>query len=65
MLRTERQATPEGKAYERTKAEKKTHNFGRALPIHLVEQADAAIKSRYNLEFLGLDRPQLVTILGR
>ena len=41
------------KAYERTKAEKKTHNFERALPVHLAEQADEAIKSRYNLEFLG------------
>ena len=45
------------KAYERAKAEKKTHNFERALPVHLAEQADEAIKSRYNLEFLGLDRP--------
>lgn len=45
------------KAYERTKAEKKTHNFERSLPVHLAEQADEAIKSRYNLEFLGLDRP--------
>jgi predicted nuclease of restriction endonuclease-like (RecB) superfamily len=45
------------KAYERTNAEKKTHNFERALPVHLAEQADEAIKSRYNLEFLGLDRP--------
>ncbi|MGA7725585.1 MAG: PDDEXK nuclease domain-containing protein [Opitutaceae bacterium] len=44
-------------AYERTKAERKTHNFERALPIHLAEQADEALKSRYNLEFLGLDRP--------
>lgn len=40
--------------YERALAEKKTHNFELALPEALAEQADEALKSRYNLEFLGL-----------
>lgn len=41
-------------AYERARAEKKTHNFVAALPEHFAEQADEAMKSRYNLEFLGI-----------
>ena len=44
-------------AYERAKAEKKTHNFAAALPEHFAEQADEMLKSRYNLEFLGIARP--------
>jgi predicted nuclease of restriction endonuclease-like (RecB) superfamily len=44
-------------AYERAVKEKKTHNFGLALPEHFAEQADEMLKSRYNLEFLGLARP--------
>jgi len=43
-------------AYERARAEKKTHNFELALPEHFAEQAEEAMKSRYNLEFLGLGR---------
>lgn len=43
-------------AYERALTEKKTHNFELALPEHLAEQADEMLKSRYNLEFLGLGR---------
>ena len=43
-------------AYERAAKEKKTHNFSIALPGNLVEQADEMLKSRYNLEFLGLAR---------
>jgi predicted nuclease of restriction endonuclease-like (RecB) superfamily len=43
-------------AYERAVKEKKTHNFALALPEHLAEQADEMLKSRYNLEFLGLER---------
>lgn len=43
-------------AYERAVAEKKTHNFELALPEHLAEQADEMLKSRYNLEFLGIGR---------
>ena len=41
-------------AYERAVKEKKTHNFALALPEHFAEQASEMLKSRYNLEFLGL-----------
>lgn len=41
-------------AYERAVLEKKTHNFPLALPEHFAEQADEMMKSRYNLEFLGI-----------
>lgn len=41
-------------AFERAVQERKTHNFGLALPEHLAEQADEMLKSRYSLEFLGL-----------
>ncbi len=41
-------------AYERGVIDKKTHNFKLALPEHLAEQADEMMKSRYNLEFLGI-----------
>jgi predicted nuclease of restriction endonuclease-like (RecB) superfamily len=41
-------------AYQRAVLEKKTHNFPLALPEHLAEQADEMLKSRYNLEFLGI-----------
>ena len=43
-------------AYERAMAEKKTHNFPLALPEYLAEQAEEALKSCYNLEFLGIRR---------
>jgi predicted nuclease of restriction endonuclease-like (RecB) superfamily len=42
-------------AYERAVAEKKTHNFALALPGDFAEQADEMLKSRYSLEFLGLE----------
>lgn len=42
------------RAFERSRLEKKTHNFVEALPEHLAEQADEMLKSSYNLEFLGL-----------
>jgi predicted nuclease of restriction endonuclease-like (RecB) superfamily len=41
-------------AYERSVTEDKTHNFAVALPEHFAEQADEMMKSRYNLEFLGI-----------
>ena len=44
-------------AYERAVKEKKTHNFELALPEHFAEQAEEMLKSRYNLEFLGIARP--------
>jgi predicted nuclease of restriction endonuclease-like (RecB) superfamily len=43
-------------AYERAVTEKKTHNFGLALPEHFAEQADEMLKSSYSLDFLGLRR---------
>jgi predicted nuclease of restriction endonuclease-like (RecB) superfamily len=44
------------RVYERAVTEKKTHNFPLALPEYLAEQADEALKSSYNLEFLGIRR---------
>jgi len=41
-------------AYKRALPDNKTHNFQTALPELLSEQADEALKSEYNLEFLGL-----------
>lgn len=43
-------------AYERSLKEGKAHNFPAALPEQLAEQAEEALKSSYNLEFLGLGR---------
>ncbi len=43
-------------AYERAVKDRKTHNFPLALPENLAEQADEAMKSSYNLEFLGIRR---------
>jgi len=43
-------------AYERSLKEGKTHNFPLVLPEHLAEQAQEALKSSYNLEFLGISR---------
>jgi len=43
-------------AYERARLEKKTHNFPAVLPEYLAEQADEALKSSYNLEFLGIQK---------
>lgn len=48
-----------GQAYERTRAEGKSHNFPSVLPEHLAEQAEEALKSSYNLEFLGLGQAVL------
>jgi predicted nuclease of restriction endonuclease-like (RecB) superfamily len=41
-------------AYERAIKEKKSHNFTLALPGNLAVQADEILRSRYNLEFLGV-----------
>lgn len=43
-----------GNAYGHHIANKKQHNFKSALPVHLSEQAEEALKSEYNLDFLGL-----------
>jgi len=40
--------------FERSAREKKSHNFEVALPDDMAEQAEEMLKSRYNLEFLGL-----------
>lgn len=42
------------RAYDRSLAEGKSHNSPLALPDHLAEQAEEALKSSYNLEFLGI-----------
>ena len=42
------------KAYERSLKAGKAHNFAVALPKHLAEQAEEALKSSYNLDFLGI-----------
>ncbi len=46
-----------GNAYQYYIKNPKKHNFNLALPEHLAEQADEALKSTYNLDFLGLTRP--------
>jgi len=43
----------------RLSLKQKHHNFGRALPAHLTEQAEESLKSVYNLDFLGITRPIL------
>lgn len=43
-------------AFERSLKEGKSHNFQLTLPEHLAEQAEEALKSSYNLEFLGIGR---------
>ena len=44
-------------AYAHAKSKGKLHNFERALPDHLAEQADESIKSVYSLDFLGIIKP--------
>ena len=39
--------------------DKKMSNFEKALPTHLSEQANEALKSEYNLDFLGITKPVL------
>lgn len=41
-------------AFERSLSDGKAHNFPLTLPEHLAEQAEEALKSSYNLEFLGI-----------
>jgi predicted nuclease of restriction endonuclease-like (RecB) superfamily len=41
-------------AFERAIKQKKSHNFTVALLRNLATQADEMLKSRYNLEFLGI-----------
>ena len=44
-------------AYGRQLADKKLNNFDKTLPSHLSEQANEALKSEYNLDFLGITKP--------
>ncbi|MDO8365226.1 MAG: PDDEXK nuclease domain-containing protein [Saprospiraceae bacterium] len=53
------------KAYERQLLQPKQTNFHETLPEHLAEQANEAIKSTYNLEFLGINQPVLELELER
>lgn len=46
-------------AYERHTTLPKQNNFETALPEHLAEQANEAVKSDYNLEFLGIHKLML------
>jgi len=46
-------------AYERHLLTQKQHNFVRALPQHLAEQADRTMKDIYVLDTLGLTKPVL------
>lgn len=43
------------KLYERSKLEPPSNNFKETLPENLLDQANEAIKSSYNLEFLGIE----------
>ena len=46
-------------AYQHHLTDIKMSNFEKALPIHLSEQANEALKSEYNLDFLGITKPVL------
>ncbi len=45
------------KAYERHISVNKQYNFEKALPKHLVHQADQALKDVYLFKTLGLTQP--------
>lgn len=46
-------------AYRHHLLDPKQSNFEKALPVHLSEQANEAMKSEYNLDFLGITKPIL------
>ncbi len=46
-------------AYKHHLVNPKLSNFNKALPVHLSEQANEAMKSEYNLDFLGITKPIL------
>jgi predicted nuclease of restriction endonuclease-like (RecB) superfamily len=46
-------------AYEHHLGNTKQNNFQQTLPAHLSEQAIEALKSEYNLDFLGITQPVL------
>lgn len=47
------------KAFDRHYLAEKQHNFRKALPEHLAEQADQSMKDVYALDFLGIRKPIL------
>ena len=47
------------KAYQNHLINPKQSNFENTLPVHLSEQASEALKSEYNLDFLGINKPVL------
>ena len=49
----------EANAYQHHLLNPKQSNFEKALPVHLSEQANEAMKSEYNLDFLGITKPIL------
>jgi predicted nuclease of restriction endonuclease-like (RecB) superfamily len=51
----------DSQAYKRHLLIKKQHNFEKALPQHLAEQADRTMKDIYMLDTLGLTKPVLET----
>lgn len=52
-------------AYQRHLVSPKQTNFSQVLPEHFAEQANEAMKSSYNLEFLGIQEPMLELELER
>ena len=46
-------------AYQYHLLNDKTTNFEKTLPAHFAEQANEALKSEYNLDFLGITKPIL------
>lgn len=50
-------------AYQRHMLTAKQHNFEKALPEHLAEQADQTMKDVYMLDFLGITQPVLERVL--
>ena len=48
-----------GSAYQRHLIAPKQSNFDKVLPAHFAEQATEALKSEYNLDFLGITGPVL------
>ncbi|MBM3435701.1 MAG: DUF1016 domain-containing protein, partial [Bacteroidetes bacterium] len=46
-------------AYQEFHKSPKSHNFPKALPEHLSDQADKILKSAYSLEFLQINEPIL------
>lgn len=55
----------ESRAYQRHQLAEKQHNFTAALPEHLAEQADEAMKDVYMLDMLGVEKPLLERELER